>query len=700
MTHTQESQPRGVPKRAPARGKGKRRARQTPESQSRENKGKGNTYVRRTIDLGDVRDAAPALLFLFEAEHCWSSAEELAMLQSDVAVRSVVRRRCIARGRRAVQAATQLQRLVDAMASVLDVRARAQTAAYVTLLRAAMHFVRDDWKEALRFGSVARRLLLLLAECSDSSREEALASSFLDALDAQVRFAAYSLGDTEQNLDAVMERVATQEVCGEVVPGYAALVNALREAAPRAARSEPLELQWHGHAIAIRNPEVLDAVHRVQHEERALDAALRAAPEPHQHTGGERTRLSHAQRNAKRRGATTRALRLSQTQRADRGELDPYDRVLAALTDAEEMVRALVDENEAALHKNHSARYETAGTELRRAHEFLLYRLLSVRIARNSRLVQEVQRKSERREERAAAQFSQRTQRAGAGGQPQKHGRRRPGRSGTLSRRRAERQEREARAIQIAAAKKDRRAARALPGIVKLLESVDSALLVIGGLVIVEGEPDVSSLMEAKRFWYCALQLLHLARAFAMHQLHAEALLLVQRGELYLRQTTQTLALAEGAEKEDADFEPQLLTSGSAPVDKLSEELAQLRSDLERVFASRRTAPSDAGAALHDTRFGQTLYYHAQRHVDLDADNLAMVMQQVSLETPEAAEPEPAPAAEAAKESAAMEEEAYIPPSGAYDPANALAEEEERRAEEAAAAAKSRSWLRGWFSRS
>ncbi|MCF3329685.1 hypothetical protein L1030_24670, partial [Escherichia coli] len=86
-------------------------------------------------------------------------------------------------------------------------------------------------------------------------------------------------------------------------------------------------------------------------------------------------------------------------------------RVLAALTDAESIARVLVDDNTQALAKTHSTRYEAAGLQLRRAHEWLAYRLLSVRIARNVRLWSDVQSRAAMREARAEALMQQRTHR-------------------------------------------------------------------------------------------------------------------------------------------------------------------------------------------------------------------------------------------------------------------------------------------------
>lgn len=698
--------------------------------QSREAKGKGNEFVRQTVAVDQVQDARPLELLLFETEHCWASAEELwAQQDTSDTPRSVLRRRSIARGRRAVQNAEQLQTLVDALPEHLDIAARAQCAAYVGLVRSAMLFIKGHWEETLKHCSVTRELLTSIAECAPTSRDEALASSFLDALDAQVRFAAYSLGDTEQDTSAVAARVATPETCEAVIPHYAQLTKELKEAhGSRSHDTAPLELHWREHTIPVHSFELHDAVTRVNEEEAQLAAYLASSDEaPRARSSAPRaprTRLSHAARNAKRRGGATAAMRPANTQRANHGELDPFDRVLGALSDAEEAVRLLVEENAQALQKSHSARYEAAGLDLRRAHEFLMYRLLSVRIARNMRLVDEVQAKAAKREDKARQLLAKRERqasaappshtpppsqkRAGPGSRAKrvratsKAVQRKPGRSGTRALAQKRRAAAAQRACDVAAAKTDRRSVRIVPGLAKLLENVDSSLLAIGGLVMIEGEPDVSSLMEAKRFYYSAVLLGHLARAFFQHALHAEALLLLQRGELYVRQASQALELADGAEDQDVAFAPELLGKSDA-LEAQQDRLMALRDEVVAAVqspAKRRHTP----ASLRDTKSGQTLYYQAQRHVSFDPEDLSLALEQArategAMEVDEAeAEgvedlppPSAAPAAPEPVEQAADDPSV---PFGAYDPGNAMLEEEEAAA---AAASRSRSWLGGWF---
>ncbi|WFD29750.1 signal recognition particle subunit srp68 [Malassezia sp. CBS 17886] len=747
LTHTDEA-PGARSARGSARRAHKRRAPVTPAVQSREDKGKENVFVRKEIALDRVDSVRPLELLLFDTEHCWAAAEEIwAQQTAPDAARSALRRRSVARGRRAVQCVARLEHLAHAMGAHLDVYSRAQCAAYGALVRAAVFFIKGAWVDTRRFCAVARMLLVTLAECNASSRDEALASSFLDALDAQIRFASYSLGDTQNDMQLVAERVATPETCEAAVPGFAVLTAALRAARATDRAAQPLQLQWRGRAIPVHSTDLHDAVQKVRAEEQQLHQVLDATDAPAADVAcphAPRAKLSHAQRNAKRSGAAPATWQSRAN--ASRAELGPFDRVLAALTDAEALARELVEENAAALQKSHSTRYAAAGGDLRRAHEYLLYRLLCVRITRNVRLLGEVQAKAHKRDARAAALLAargaasaadvptaqpsrKRSQPGSRARRPRtqpKAFRRRPARSGTHRVHARAKQRAAQHARDVAASKGVRRHVRVIPGLARLLESIDSSLLALGGLAMVEGEPDVSSLVEAKRFAYCAELLAHIADAFLLHGLCAEALLLLQRGDLYVRQAAQALELAEGAEQEDLAFPPQLL---GVPT-PLRDPAVLLRSVRSRVAPALRTPHDSASSAWRDTKAGQTLFYYAQRHVSFDADDLDHALAQLErggLGNTRGAEDMDEGGEEGvdalagdggergqadlggkegggeggmgAERSVAADPLQPTSTAHAYDPANVLAEEEERMLAEHHAAARPRSGWLSWLGR-
>lgn len=786
-----------------ARGKRLKKA-QAKAAQSAATKGTGNVFTPKTLKIQDVKNDRAAQLLLFEAERAWAFSQDLRNQAFENDSDPALRKRGISRLRRAVQWSQQLVKLVNALNSRFDVYSRAEAAAYSIILEGTAAFDRSQWDKVLVHLSVARKLLGAIAESSKTSRSEALANSFVDAGEAQIRYSAYQLGESEQNMDAVADKMASNEVCESVLPGFEALVQELKAEASKAgaAKTEPLSVSWHGHQIPIRNPELLDSITRAQAAEKALHEAIKSGylqedsraiakqSSSKSTSHGKRPRLSHAERNAKRREMLA-AGGTSQIGKAGRTELDPFDRALSALTDAEDVARRLVEDNAEALAKSHSARYETQSKDLQTAHDYILYRLLALRIARNSRLVSEVERKAEKRDRRALASVearfsSQKVGRSSSGGnvtskrakakreqekaaqQPKKNQpgskakrarttprtfARRPARSGTRTLRSRQASARVARARAMAEAKSRRRGARAVPSLAKLLDGAETSLTAMASISLVESEPDVSSLVEAKGAWYRSELLRHLARAFTLSGSQAEALLLITRAQLFVRQARQAAELADEVEEEDQDFPPAITQSrdGETAFDALDRILEALKRQIQKdlYFATSAVGTKGKGkkkaSRMADTKAGQALMDMANKYVDFDPVDLAeakripadvveecqqgkrgvSAKQAAAAQAPitkkqekvvesapvkkEVAPLAPVEADEAAEEqeagaAAAEEEEDQVLASGdvsfAYDPGNALAEEEEARLEAEAAANKKRGWLGGWFGRS
>ncbi|EST06243.1 hypothetical protein PSEUBRA_004126 [Kalmanozyma brasiliensis GHG001] len=800
------------------RGKKPKKAQQAA-AQRADAKGHGNVFTAKKLDVAQVADARPAHLLLFEAERAWAYSQELRNDAFDEEADPQLRKRGISRHRRAEQWSESLHKLIQALSARFDVYSRAETAAYLLITKATTAFDRSQWEKALELLSASRKLLNTIATNSPTSRAEALANSFVDAGEAQMRYSAYQLGDSEQDMDKIATSIATTEVCQKVLPEYAQLEQELASAKAKAGggQKQALSLSWHRHEIPVRNPELLDTIVAAQAEEAALrdsvmveavsdrDADARAAAQrkaaPAKKEEGKRVRLSHAQRKAKKReiaqgessadgarNATTSTARLG---KGGRTELDPFDRALSAFTDAEDVARKLVEDNAEALAKSHSARYETASKDLQTAHDFIFYRLLALRVWRNLRLVAEVERRAEKREKRAMSSVearlkgkdsrsagsvtSKRSKRSKGKQQkldekiahkkanphknppgsrakmPRTGGRshaRKPARSGTRKLRTRQALARENRARAIAAQKSKRRGARAVPSLARLLDAAETSLVAMGSIALIESEPDVSSLVEAKAAWFRSEILRHLARAFSLSGAHAEAVLLLTRAQLYIRQARQAADLAEDVEEEDADFPPRLKSSGGsdAVFDHSDEVLARLKRGVQKSLlkAQRqdkgKQGKGKAGSAMSDSRAGQALKELARKYIDFDPVSLQeaeRVPEDVKAEyeqeqqagyTPVAAKPQaktvkaPAKAKEAARVQPAAakkaepvqqaddeaehfeddevdeddedeEEEGEF--SMAYDPGN----EEDEEDEAAEAAAQKKGWLGGWFGR-
>lgn len=816
-----------------ARGKKPKKAQQAA-AQSANAKGQGNIFTAKKLNVAQANDARPAQLLLFEAERAWAYSQELRSEAFDDESNPQLRKRGISRLRRAEQWSSSLQQLVQALSKHFDVYSRAETAAYLLNIKATAAFDRSQWDKALQMLSVGRNLLNAIATNSPASRAEALANSFVDAGEAQMRYSAYQLGNSEQDMDKIASSTATPELCSKIMPEYTELIEELTAAKAKAGsgQKQTLSLSWHGHQIPVRNPELLDTIVAAQSEEAALreSVMVEAVGDRDANTGastsrknnkkaaaeqkdGKRVRLSHAQRKAKKReiaqgessadgarNASTSTVRLG---KAGRTELDPFDRALSAFTDAEDVARKLVEDNAEALSKSHSARYETASKDLQTAHDFIFYRLLALRVWRNLRLVAEVEQRAEKREKRAMSGVEARLKgKIASGSAAQKRGKRskgkqqkldeaivakkaasrkkssgsrakksgsnarsharKPARSGTRKLRTRQGLARENRARAIAAQKSKRRGARAVPSLARLLDAAETSLVAMGSIALIESEPDVSSLVEAKAAWFRSEILRHLARAFSLSGAHAKAILLLSRAQLYIRQARQAAELAEDVDEEDADFPPRLKSSSGsdAVFDHSDEALASLKRDVQKLLletqqhhqrgSSKGKSQAKGKAGMSDSRAGQALQDIARKYIDFDPVSLQEAQrvpedvkveyeqqQQAALnpvskpqhraaKAKSAAVPAAKPVKEAPKAQPAAskpavqekqadvedevehledeeeedeEEEGAGDVSLAYDPGNALAEEEEARLE-AEAAAKKKGWLGGWFGRS
>ncbi|PWZ03153.1 hypothetical protein BCV70DRAFT_197392 [Testicularia cyperi] len=714
VTHADDSRPAEPRKskaaKKQARSKKSKKAGQpTATAQSEAARGHANVFTPKTLDVSKVENERPALLLLFEAERAWAYSQELRNEAFDNDSDPAVRKRGISRLRRAEQWSQALAEMVKALSPRFDVYTRAEAVAYQSIIRATTAFDRSQWERALQTLSVARSLLNAIAQNSKTSRGEALANSFVDAGEAQMRYSAYQLGNADQDMDKVARATATSELCDQLCPGYSNLVDELAAAKAKGGETakHDVSLSWHGQQIHVRNPELLDTVVHAQAEEAVLresvqiealgqeaqEAQLKKSASQHQ-SKEKRVRLSHAQRKAKKResasavsataasaqgeasgSASTATARLG---KGGRTELDPFDRALSALTDAEDVARRLVDDNAEALSKSHSARYETASKDLQTAHDFIFYRLLALRVWRNLRLVADVERRAERREKRAmvnveahfgkgvkksasssssASRLSKKSRakkieakkaaRATRAARPKQPGTKskknnkkaiktthRPGRSGTRALRTRQALARENRARRIAADKSKRRGARAVPSLAKLLDAAETSLVAMGSIGLVESEPDVSSLVEAKAAWFRSEVLRHLARAFALSGAHAEAVLLLTRAQLYIRQARQAADLAEDVDEEDSDFPPRVKAAegGESVFDHSDAVLvAQKRQIQKGMYLAERAAQKGKGKAkakkaampaMSESRAGQALLDMARKHVDFDPISL------------------------------------------------------------------------------
>ncbi len=254
-----------------------------------------------------------------------------------------------------------------------------EVTAYTLMLSGKFLRYRDEYQDALEQLCVARDLLDKLAETADSSRNQALATLFADEISPEIRYCAHQLGHTKSyEVDAIVKELSPKHR-GSLVHGYDQVIKKLFAESQNKQGSEGghvlQPLLWDGQEVPIRNPELVDVLLQVQKAE----AALKAEGSTH----GDGSMFS---------------------ERKSRKGVASYDAVLAALSDAEDVARKLVESQQVSskvtlshiLHmcsyseppQNTSAATSSTGArDIHFVHSYVVYHLLSRRIQRDLTLV-------------------------------------------------------------------------------------------------------------------------------------------------------------------------------------------------------------------------------------------------------------------------------------------------------------------------
>ena len=185
-----------------------------------------------------------------------------------------------------------------------------EASAYTLILSGRFLRFRDEFEDALDQLCVARDLLDLLASTADNSRDQALATLFADEIAPEIRYCAHQLGNTKSyDVDNIVKDIAPKQRAG-LVEGYDQLTKQLKaetQSSSGEGRERLKELQWEGQPVPVRNPELVDALLRVQQA----------------NNEGEKE-TNHRYRK-QRKGVAA------------------FDAILTALSDAEEVARKLVE---------------------------------------------------------------------------------------------------------------------------------------------------------------------------------------------------------------------------------------------------------------------------------------------------------------------------------------------------------------------
>ncbi|GAA6005102.1 uncharacterized protein JCM10292_005567 [Rhodotorula paludigena] len=532
--------------------------------------GKSRKYQGKPVQADQVTSDRHLQIVLFDAERCWAQSQLLKSTLDDPAAPPSTKHHFAKRLSKASSHAAALVALSQdpALSSRLSASHTAQIQAYALVQSGALAFERGKHADGLRALSCAYAVLEHLAGTAASATDEALANEVMDEVEPMLRFCAYRLGkDTSAGVGAIARDVAASEL-GAVVPAWSDLAARL-DAEGRAGKKESVEIRWRGEVVPVRNAELVGPAIKVQE---AL-ASLRAdEAQSLKKKGGE-----GAQGKKKAEDAPKKEVLGAR-------RMGSYDKALLVLSDAEAVAHQLVEDDQIALAKGNTARFEATSRPLSLFHSYIQYHLLSVRTKRDLHLIASSLSKLASREHKLRA-----TEAAYV--------------SQTQSRDPA-----------VLEGKLRRLRAKAYPGIVKVYDTVLLSLEAMRDLEAVEQDDELATRIEARIALVRAHRCKFLSRAYALASSFPSSLSLLSRAKLYVRearQVAQTLAeaFAPSASDEHDDGEEDLVD----PVLPLEEHtFAALEAELD-------ADEKQVGDAWFDTTGGEPA---ASSSVDVGALSL------------------------------------------------------------------------------
>ncbi|KAL1709384.1 hypothetical protein EV121DRAFT_194906 [Schizophyllum commune] len=312
--------------------------------------GKGRDFKKLPPLVSEKMGDGHLELLLCEAERAWAYGQELytSSLQPANADRaSTLRHTASGRFRRALHWSTQLLSHCQALyaAGRLSADGMVQASIYTLVLNGQTLRYREQFEDALVQLAVARSLLDELVQTASTSRDQALATLFSDSIGPEIRYCAHELGrEKSYDIDAIVAEVGLKNR-NEYVDGCSDLLQKLKaDATASGGQNNRYKLKdpvWEGEPVSIRNPELVDALLKVQDAEARLAA-------------------------------------FDSKKGSSKKNVAAYDHVLAALSDAEELARKLSEAQQL-----RGASTSTSTPDMHFVHDYILFQLLSRRIHRD-----------------------------------------------------------------------------------------------------------------------------------------------------------------------------------------------------------------------------------------------------------------------------------------------------------------------------
>jgi signal recognition particle subunit SRP68 len=205
------------------------------------------------------------LLLLFEAERLYAFAQELYAAGEH--------HKAIAKHRRSLSWAEKLTALCSQLPSTeFPPSALLEIHVYSRIISGRLALKKDDFGTALASLAAAHHILDMLTQSYQSTRDQALASVFIDDISPEIRYCAHELkSNRAHEIPRIVASVGPKE-CEQSIPNFPALSKAIAASPSTAGKSTQTSWTWEGKAVPIRSPELVDVLEKVQNAERKLNA--------------------------------------------------------------------------------------------------------------------------------------------------------------------------------------------------------------------------------------------------------------------------------------------------------------------------------------------------------------------------------------------------------------------------------------------
>ncbi|THH12167.1 hypothetical protein EW145_g174 [Phellinidium pouzarii] len=414
--------------------------------------GKGRDFKKLPPIMLESIKPGHLQLLLFESERAWAYSQELYTSSLQHANKESTAK---------LRHSATVQRF--------SAESMVEVTAYTLILSGRFLRFRDEYEDSLDQLCVAREILDCLAECAESSKDQALATLFYDEISPEIRYCAHQLGHANAyDVGRIVSEVSPKRRT-TLVENYEQLIHRLKKGGQGddkvKGRSRLQELMWEGQAVPVRNPELVDILLDVQKAETQLKTS--------DGTSKLETGIITSREKGRKR------------QHKSRKGVAAFDAILAALSDAEEATRKLVDSQRTT---SGSVKSGTGTRDIHFLHAYIVYQLLSRRVERDLTLI-------------SALITSSRGQRKQLEGANEK-----------------------------CSECTERTDARVNPALVKLLDAVLQSLTHMRSLSIVDENPSLANAVETR------LEFTKSRRQYA------QALSLLQRASVYIKETLTLLS--------------------------------------------------------------------------------------------------------------------------------------------------------------